>query len=134
MQTKLHINVQQKIIEVDGDAAFVSTVYDDFKDYLLREFEAAKEPAGAVKRATKEQLTNRAARIKSGTSCAERILAIKTDGFFNSLRSASEVGEKLAERGTTYASNQVTAALTNLTKRSELRRVKQDGSWKYQNP
>ncbi|WP_371055129.1 hypothetical protein [Rhodosalinus sp. K401] len=34
MQTKLHINLTQGIVDVEGDVDFVKAVYDDFKDRL----------------------------------------------------------------------------------------------------
>ena len=35
MQTKLHVNISQGIIEIEGDAALVREIYADFKDRLL---------------------------------------------------------------------------------------------------
>ncbi|WP_428028175.1 hypothetical protein [Altererythrobacter sp.] len=35
MMTKLHINLAQGIVDVEGDPEFVSRVYSDFKDQLL---------------------------------------------------------------------------------------------------
>lgn len=35
MQTKLHINISQGVVDVEGDPEFVREVYADFKDRLL---------------------------------------------------------------------------------------------------
>lgn len=35
MTTKLHINISQGIIDVEGDPDLVRAIYDDFKDQLL---------------------------------------------------------------------------------------------------
>ena len=35
MTIKLHINISQGIIDVEGDAAFVREIYANFKDQLL---------------------------------------------------------------------------------------------------
>lgn len=35
MTTKLHVNLSQGIIDVEGDPAFVRAIYDDFKNQLL---------------------------------------------------------------------------------------------------
>ena len=35
MQTKLHINLIQGVVDAEGDQAFVSKVYEDFKEILM---------------------------------------------------------------------------------------------------
>lgn len=41
MQSKLHINASQGIIDVEGDADLIREVYNDFKDKLIEQFAAA---------------------------------------------------------------------------------------------
>lgn len=41
MTAKLHIDVSQGILDVEGDEAFVKSIYDDFKGHLS---EPAKRP------------------------------------------------------------------------------------------
>ena len=45
MQTKLHINIHQGVIDVEGDVDLVKQVYADFKDHLLKK--VAKAPAAS---------------------------------------------------------------------------------------
>ena len=46
MTTKLHINLAQGIIDVEGDPDFVLKVYEDFKDKTVPQF--GREPEGDV--------------------------------------------------------------------------------------
>lgn len=41
MTTKLHINISQGIIDVEGDPELVRAIYSDFKDQLIRTVKAA---------------------------------------------------------------------------------------------
>lgn len=133
MAAKLHINAQLGIIEVEGEQQFVEQVYEDYKKNLLQKLidapahqndekkDNASKSKGVIKR-------------KSGPSCADRILTVQAEGFFKTLRTAGQIKEKLAEKGTHYESKHVAAALSHLTKRGTIRRLKKDGGWQYQNP
>lgn len=50
MQTKLHINLTQGIIDVEGDAEFVKAVYEDFKNRITEN--AVPTPPAAEQSAT----------------------------------------------------------------------------------
>jgi hypothetical protein len=71
---------------------------------------------------------------RSGPSCADRIVALKTKSFFSEPRSNGDVKDGLKTDGHSYASNQVAATLTNLHSRGELRRTGAEGKWLYVNP
>ena len=47
MTTKLHINISQGIVDVEGDPDLVRAIYDDFKDQLLEAVKRAP-PASAA--------------------------------------------------------------------------------------
>jgi len=153
MPTKLHINLRQGVIEVDGEPDFVEKVYKDFKGEVLKrlashepdggddgdEIEADKSAGAKIKKGTSEKKAagKRATgkRAKGAQSCGVRILELKKkkafakDGLF-----ADAVRAKLKEDGHTYGSNLVGATLTALYKRGELRRTDKDGKWLYLNP
>ena len=40
MSTKLHINLSQGILDVEGEESFVKSIYDDFRIEALRSFAA----------------------------------------------------------------------------------------------
>ncbi|WP_395612952.1 hypothetical protein [Allosphingosinicella sp.] len=135
---KLTIDLQRGLIEVDGDEKFVERVYADVRETLLTKLAAATvEPdaPGEQSKSAESETPKRAKRRPrtGGPSCAGRIESIKDEGFFKQPKAAAEVREKLKEKGTTYGSNNVAAALNNLTKAGKLRRFNENG-WKYQNP
>jgi hypothetical protein len=137
--TKFHVNLKEGVIDIEGEKDFVEQVYKDFKPELLKfvglpKTGAVTAPDGAKPEDKPSPKAKPSGSKKNGPSCASRILAIKTEKFFEAPRALKEISDKLEEKGTIYNSNQVSAALTNLIKRTELRRVKKDGSWVYQNP
>jgi hypothetical protein len=44
LQNKLHINLTQGIIDVEGDADLVRAIYEDFKDRLTEHISAKQPP------------------------------------------------------------------------------------------
>lgn len=133
MATRLHIDLSTGALEVESEQEFVEKIYNDYKAILHKRIEASPPPQQHLQQQTSE-LRKRSAAKKGAPSCADRVVALKGEKFFATLRSATDIREKLSEKGTTYAANLVSATLNQLTKRGELRRVKQDGTWKYQNP
>ncbi len=143
MNSKLHINASLGLIEVEGDASVVLKIYDDLRDLLRERFgnaacippdaneslAAASETANAASAAKRPRTVSK----RNGPSCGERILNLQS-AFFKTPQSNGEIGEGLKEKGHTYQSNQIAAALTSLTKAGKLRRTKTDGIWKYTNP
>jgi hypothetical protein len=140
LTTKLHINLAQGIVDVDGDPEFVKQVYDDIRDIFISKlsdegFGEELSDSGDEKAEDDKKKPMKRSRVKrSGPSCAGRIRAIQEEEFFKTLKTSGDVRSKLTEKGTTYPSKNVAAALTSMTKAGELRRVKEGGGWKYQNP
>jgi hypothetical protein len=138
---KLVVNAALGIIEVDGDEKFVSQIYADLKDLIRSRISNAKAPppaaaplAAQVGQKDEAEKKKRTTPKKTGPSCSNRIAELKTENFFTNLRDAKSISDALAERGHHYESKHIAAALIAMTKRGELRRVKNDGAWAYQNP
>lgn len=138
--TKLVIDIRNGLIEADGERDFVETIYAHFKDVALARLLDAKAaevqtPQSYTTTPTATEKSKPTRRSKAGgPSCASRIEGLKVENFFDEPRTPSEVREKLSEKGSTYESKNVAAALNNLIKSSKLRRFKFEGNWKYQNP
>jgi hypothetical protein len=137
---KLIIDLQAGRIEVDGDEKFVERMYSEFREATLQKLSNGTfERSSVDQKGEQESSAASPARGRrrgkvGGPSCASRIEALKGEDFFKTPRSPAEVREKLAEKGSTYDSNNIAAALSNLTKASKVRRFKDGGNWKYQNP
>jgi hypothetical protein len=137
---KLVVDLQRGLIEVDASDQLVTRVYTDVRDTILEKLASnsvrQEVDNGQISAPSPEGDTAKKTRRKpraGGPSCASRIQAIQDEGFFKVPKSAADVRDKLKERGTTYASKNIAASLTDLTKRAKLRRFNENG-WKYQNP
>jgi hypothetical protein len=64
----------------------------------------------------------------------EYIRELKTAGYFKVRREIGEVRDKLEGGAHIYKVTSLSAPLFRLVKKKELRRVKEDGAWKYVNP
>lgn len=60
---------------------------------------------------------------KTPTSCPERILVLRDEGFFNTPRTISEIRDHLQVLGWTYPVTSLSGPLQRLAQRRELRRV-----------
>lgn len=135
---RIVIDIQKGLFEVEGDEKFVERIYNDFRDSLLKKLpvhaDAIQEEAGSVQSVTTEPPKKTRRRAKAGgPSCATRIKLLKDEAFFVEPRSTGDVKSKLREKGSTYESKNVSAALNDLIKSGELRRF-DEGGWQYQNP
>ena len=138
--TRLSVDLQNGLIEIEGELEFVERIYDEMRPFLLGRLEISpsakpvKNGSGRNKdNPSKEQKSPRR-RKSAGPSCASRIKELQDDGFFALPRVVGEVKEKLSEKGATYENKHVAAALTQLTQSSVLRRFKEEKTWHYQNP
>lgn len=131
------VDIRQGHIQVEGEEKFVERVYADFRELLVTQLSGVDLASQGAEAATPDEIKPKAPRKngkRSGPSCASRIGDLKTEGFFDVLRTAKEVGDKLREKGTAYEGKHIAAALVNMTVSSKLRRVKEGGGWKYQKP
>lgn len=56
------------------------------------------------------------------------------EGYFKTKREIGAVRDKLEERAHIYPVTSISGPLYRLVKKKELRRIKEDGAWKYVNP
>jgi hypothetical protein len=137
---KMLFDLQRGLIEIEGEEQFVEKVYNDLRATLshkVANYSALlpdPETAIAEPSTSDEPKKTRKRSKSSGPSCASRIDALKSDKFFDQLRTAKEVTDKLRQKGTAYEGKRVAAALLNLTSSGKLRRIEEDSVWKYQNP
>lgn len=138
---KMLFDLQRGVIEVEGQEEFVEKVYADLRTTLTdkvatyRVSAAEPETTSATPPASEEEAKKTRKRTKSsGPSCASRIEALKAEKFFEQLRTPKEIGNKLREKGTDYQGNRIAAALISMTTAGKLRRIQEEGGWKYQNP
>ncbi len=81
-------------------------------------------------RKKKRAVTNTSKR-RTTTGPTSLILDLRNGGFFKSKRKITDIQKKLEEQGYIYALTSLTAPLSNLLKRKEIRRIKEADGWKY---
>ena len=59
---------------------------------------------------------------------------LKAKGFFGQKRAISDIQDKLEEEGHIYSLENLSPTLLRLVRTHVLRRIREDGSWKYVNP
>jgi len=62
------------------------------------------------------------------------IRVLKEEGFFKTKKMIGEIQKKLEEQGHIYGQGGLSPALVKLVRSRTLRRLKEDGVWKYVNP
>ena len=67
MHTKLHIDISQGVIEVEGDSNFVREIYSDFRDNLLNNFKFPSAEPDKNKPVSRKDVKESKAKRKSPT-------------------------------------------------------------------
>ncbi|THD36155.1 MAG: hypothetical protein E7773_09525 [Sphingomonas sp.] len=151
MTCKVKIDVSAGLIELEGDATFVASFFDKVVHLVeAAGFGAHKSqpksksndattdepivpnPADDPGAADKPKKARKAVRKPpAGASARDRILALKSDGFFKSHRTTGDIVAGLAKKGWTHKSNQVGAALTPMFNRGEIQRTNDGSGFSY---
>jgi hypothetical protein len=149
MTNRVHIDAPAGVVEIEGEKDFVEgllaklfplleeagfgsrppskvTPMQPVDDSQEVDEDAAEESSGAKPKAKRKRNV-----APKGHSCADRILAMKAEGFFKQKRGTGEIVSGLASKGFTHKTNQVAAAGESLFKRSLLQRTK-DGNGPFQ--
>jgi hypothetical protein len=71
---------------------------------------------------------------KKASGPTDYIRELISEGYFKTKREIGTVRDKLEERAHIYPVTSISGPLYRLVKKKELRRIKEDGAWKYVNP
>ncbi|MBA7683017.1 hypothetical protein ES703_91373 [subsurface metagenome] len=128
---KAVINIKEGVIELEGPQEFVEKYLELYRPDASK-WQTALLQKGEVK--TKEEAPKRVrtAKPKRGVTCAEKVLELRSEGYFKEPRARAEVQQYLKEKkGLIYKSNEVAANLKNLFSRGELQRLTEGKTFKY---
>jgi hypothetical protein len=111
-------------VEIEGSAQEVAE--------LLETFSGTTALGGK----TQKQATRQGARGKSSGKPRKDgptvlIGQLAEEGYFKAKRSIGEIQKKLEEGGHIYPLTSISPCLTRMTKRRQLRRLKEDNVWMY---
>lgn len=151
MTNRVHIDAPAGVIEIEGEKDFVEGLLaklfplieevgfgsrpvqnEDFPSVQIETSSNLDETSEDNGSSTKSKVKRKRSVAPKGHTCADRILALKEEGFFKTKRGASDIVIGLAQKGFTHKSNQVAAAGESLFKRGLLQRTKDgSGPFKY---
>ncbi len=118
-------------VTIDGTADEVAS--------LLGRFSSTGAPSGArsARRGRRKSVGEVKAKTKAKVKRAgptDHIRDLIEEGYFKTKRELSAVRDKLEERAHIYPVTSISGPLYRLVRNKELRRIKEDGAWKYVNP
>lgn len=141
---KATINIKEGLIQLEGTQEFVEKYLDKYQN-IIQDFKNIPPPYTAprsesddakTEEAPPKRTRTRASKTKGTASCMGRIRTLVNEDYFKEPRTSTEVMNWLKEqKGATYTSGPITAALNQLIKSNTLRRFKEGkGLYKYCNP
>jgi len=150
MTNRVHIDAPAGVIEIEGEKDFVEGLLAKLFP-LIEEAGFGSKPPGnrdASNAASetggddefaddgsggdKIKVRRKRGVTPKGHSCADRMIALKEEGFFKTPQGGGEIVKGLAGKGFTHKSNQVAAAGESLFKRGLIQRTKDgNGPFKY---
>ena len=128
---KATINVKEGIVELEGPLEFVEKYLNLYRPDASKWQSALSSKSGLK---TKEEAPKRVrkAKPKGGVTCVEKILELRSEGYFKEPRARIEVQQYLKEKkGLIFKSNEVAANLKNLFSRGDLQRITEGKTFKY---
>lgn len=154
MTNRIHIDAPTGVIEVEGEKDFVEAQLDKLMPLItacgfgtrpvaaqaaeqnsetLDEGDASASENGKATPLNGAKKSKRSVnRPPKGHSCADRMMSLRSEGFFKERKTPADIVNGLKSKGFTHTSNQVGAAGTNMHKRGDIQRTKTgDGPWEY---
>jgi hypothetical protein len=121
----------------DGTKVTIEGTADEIAAVLQRLSERPDAPTAGSETSSRQR-----GRAPMGTASATRkakgpadyIRELIADDFFKTKRGLSDVQKKLEEGAHIYPVTHLSPSLFRLVRAKELRRIKEDGTWKYVNP
>jgi hypothetical protein len=117
-------------VTIEGTAEEVASLLDKVSD---------RGSAGKVPKSRSRGSGGKKKRATKATSSMKRkgptdyIRELIDEGFFRTKREIGAVRDKLEEGGQIYPVTSISGPLFRLVRSRELRRIKEDGTWKYVN-
>jgi hypothetical protein len=147
LTNRVHIDAPAGVIDIEGEKDFVEGLLAKLFP-LIEEAGFGSRPQGAEAEASgevdtvedvtvvengkgKPRTRKVSKKAPAGHSCADRVLALKTDGYFKQKRSTADIVAKLSEKAQNHNVSQVSAAAGQLVKRGSLQRIKDGNNWLY---
>jgi hypothetical protein len=118
-------------VAIDGSADEVAALLERFST-AGDHHPTAKRGSSRRGRGTAKGTATKSAKKAIGPT--DYIRELISEGYFKTKREIGPVRDKLEERAHIYPVTSISGPLFRLVKKKELRRLKEDGAWKYVNP
>jgi hypothetical protein len=109
-----------------GAKVTVSGSEDEIKRIL-----AALVPGSSARKFTRRVKKGRVSSSSAGSAIRDYVLELRQSGQFNKAKGLTEVKDALAAEGRIIPITTLSGVMLSLAKSKELRRFKEDGTWKY---
>jgi hypothetical protein len=134
-EVKAAISIGEVSIQLEGPREFVEKYLALYQPIIEKGQIASSLPQEEETKGEAQASTPKRTRIKQpkgAASCMGRVRALISEDYFKEPKTSTEVMNYLREqKGCTYTSGPVTAALNQLIKSGALRRVKESGKGPY---
>lgn len=123
----------------DGTKVIIDGTADEVASLLARFSSDSDSGKGSREKSSRSGLRKPQSEAKARNKMArtgptEYIRDLIEEGYFKTKREIGTVRDKLEERAHIYPVTSISGPLYRLVKNKELRRIKEDGTWRYVNP
>jgi len=121
-------------VTIDGTTDEVASLLERFSSTGVPSSpgRASSPPATRRKSGGKAKANTKTKAKRAGPT--DYIRDLIDEGYFKTKREIGAVRDKLEERAHIYPVTSISGPLYRLVKNKELRRIKEDGTWRYVNP
>lgn len=149
MTNRVHIDAPAGVIDIEGEKEFVEGLLSKLFPLIEEAGFGSKPNTNGADNFVEPDATEELAPPESGSgkgkirtrkggkkpppghSCGERILKLRSEGFFKQKRSSAEIVTGLKAKGWNHNTSQVGAAAGPLFNKGELQRADEGSGWVY---
>jgi hypothetical protein len=143
MTVRAKIDIASGIFELEGDKEFVAEhlekllpIISKFQPPAARQrndddADPGEQPKSDDEGEAERKKRRTAKRSPGAPTCRSKILELRSKGFFKTNRTPTEIKAGVKADGWTFEINQITAALSSMLKKGEIRRTSDGGTFKY---
>lgn len=115
----------------DGTRVTIEGTSEEVALMLSKCSQGASAPDRKSPKAERHEPSRRTSRASKRVGPQTYIAELANEGYFKAKRSLGDIQKKLEERGHIYAQTSLSPAMTRLTRKRTLRRIKEKKGWVY---
>ena len=115
----------------DGTKVAIEGTAEEVALLLARCSQVSSPPDRQMRKRKLQRSPRRKSQTTKRAGPQTYIAELVTEGYFKSKRNLGDIQKKLEERGHIYAQTSLSPAMTRLTRKRTLRRIKEKKGWVY---